>query len=418
MRLLPLALLLAGAAAGADYPVSAGYMNDLTGAIPDAVQQALELRLRAYERATGNEVAVALVPSLQGESVEEYARGMYRAWGLGRSEKGGAVLFVWAPAQGQSYLAVGRGLEPVLTQAVCAGILGAAPLRSSSPGEGVQAVIDAVIQRLGGAPAPAAPREPGDRITTDLLIPGVVLLAVAIAMIFYHTGRTHLLQREVPAAENLAAQSLDDADARAAQAAADLATLRAEAPPELWQPLEAPLAAAPEQLQALRRDLAHIQGQRREVYGEWEAAHTALAAWKNRYNEQVAVIAAAPAALAQWQQARDESLALSATLDGELARLSPAEPGGESHPLWQAARETFDRAASVQAQSPVNWLLICDLLHDTQACLRYLAVLLDPAADEARKRAAAAEPPGVRLWPDSAAQSPAYLLLTAAPPTA
>ena len=102
MRILPLALLLAGAAAAADYPASAGYVNDFTGTLPDAVQQALELRVRAFERATSDEIAVAIMPSLQGQSLEEYAHGLYHSWKIGEAGLNTGVLFLWVPSEHKS----------------------------------------------------------------------------------------------------------------------------------------------------------------------------------------------------------------------------------------------------------------------------------------------------------------------------
>ena len=152
------ALLLAIAltASAADYPASAGYFNDLPGILPEAVQQALELRLRAYERATSNEVAVAIVPSLQGESVEDYALGLFRAWGLGKAEKNNGVLFVWAPNERKMRIQVGYGLEKVLTDAECAALLARATplLREERYAEGVSSVVDGMLQQIGNAVPP------------------------------------------------------------------------------------------------------------------------------------------------------------------------------------------------------------------------------------------------------------------------
>jgi hypothetical protein len=49
------ALTLAWAASATDYPASSGYIDDFTGTIPEAVQQALERRVRAYGRGVAAE---------------------------------------------------------------------------------------------------------------------------------------------------------------------------------------------------------------------------------------------------------------------------------------------------------------------------------------------------------------------------
>lgn len=159
MRILPLALLLAGAAAAADYPASAGYVNDFTGTLPDAVQQALELRIRAFERATSDEIAVAIMPSLQGQSLEEYAHGLYQSWKIGEAGLNTGVLFLWIPSEHKSRLEVGSGLASILTDQECAKILTRAEdlFGQGQASAGVSAVVDGVIQRLGEVPPEDAP---------------------------------------------------------------------------------------------------------------------------------------------------------------------------------------------------------------------------------------------------------------------
>src|SRR6266545_2401381 len=87
------------AARAVDYPRPAGFVNDFANQLPLSAVQALEKKVRDYERATGNEVAVAVVPSLGGLSVEEYAQGLFRAWGVGKYESNNGVLFLWAPVE-------------------------------------------------------------------------------------------------------------------------------------------------------------------------------------------------------------------------------------------------------------------------------------------------------------------------------
>ena len=57
-------------ALAADLPKSVGYVNDFAGRLSPSERQALENGLRDYESATSNEVAVAIVESLDGESVD------------------------------------------------------------------------------------------------------------------------------------------------------------------------------------------------------------------------------------------------------------------------------------------------------------------------------------------------------------
>src|SRR5262249_29467994 len=76
-------MLLAASGLAQDFPKPTGFVNDFANQLP-LETVALEKRVRDYERATGNEVAVAVVPSLNGMTIEDYSQGLFRAWGVGK----------------------------------------------------------------------------------------------------------------------------------------------------------------------------------------------------------------------------------------------------------------------------------------------------------------------------------------------
>src|ERR1035438_9046982 len=123
-------LLLAVIVFADDYPRPARFVNDFANQLPVSTVQALEKKVRDYERTTGNEIAVAVVPSLNGMLVDEYARGLFHAWGVGKPAVNNGVLtawgvgkpavnngvlFVWAPKERRIRIEVGIGLQGVLT---------------------------------------------------------------------------------------------------------------------------------------------------------------------------------------------------------------------------------------------------------------------------------------------------------------
>jgi uncharacterized protein len=418
-RILPLALALVCAAAAADYPASAGYVNDFTGMIPDAVQQALEMRLRAYERATSNEVLVAVVSSLQGQTVEEFAQGLFRSWSIGKAGKNNGVLFLWAPTERKVRIQVGYGLESILTDRVCAAILDrvTALFREGSYSEGVRVAVDSIVQRLGDSAPPPVERRPARAdFPAALILAGIAFFAIVLAVMHHHTTRTHELQAEVPAAIARAEASLQNASALNAQASADLDSLRAQAPREVWDGFQVALAAAPENLRTLRLELDCIKGQRREEYRELTAAHRALRRWQRDFEKNTATFLSVQNAWQQFCESRDAALEQISRLPGSLALLAGrvAEVGGlEQHEkLLHAAQKTFDKVRDLRRQPPVNWLLVRDLLDDCQKCLDHLAVLLEPS-DPSVIRAAVSAPRSPRYWAGSGQESPAAIELIA-----
>src|ERR1700736_3703416 len=110
-KLLASLALFAAFASAANYPRATGYVNDFAERLSPADRDALERKLRDYGRTTSIEVVVAIVPSLEGESVERYANGLFHAWGIGKRGKDNGVLFLWAPSERKLRIEVGSGLE-------------------------------------------------------------------------------------------------------------------------------------------------------------------------------------------------------------------------------------------------------------------------------------------------------------------
>ncbi|MCU1594516.1 MAG: hypothetical protein JWO12_1908 [Frankiales bacterium] len=117
-----LVLVLSGTAR-ADYPAPTGFVVDAAGVLAPAVQTRIEAELRDYSRRTTNQVAVAIVQSLDGETVEDYARTLFNDWGVGTKAKNNGVLLLIALDDRADRVQVGYGLEAVLTDEVAQGVL-------------------------------------------------------------------------------------------------------------------------------------------------------------------------------------------------------------------------------------------------------------------------------------------------------
>jgi uncharacterized protein len=58
------------------------------------------------------------VPSLQGYAIEDYGYQLGRHWGIGTKQLNNGVLLIVAPNEHKVRIEVGRGLEPILTDAL------------------------------------------------------------------------------------------------------------------------------------------------------------------------------------------------------------------------------------------------------------------------------------------------------------
>jgi len=111
--ILPIAVGLAGA----QFPAPTGFVNDFAGALAPDVRAGLEARLQAYERETGNEMAIAIFPSLGDRTIADLAVRLFEQWGIGQRNRNNGILVVVAIQDRQVRIEVGYGLEGKVSDA-------------------------------------------------------------------------------------------------------------------------------------------------------------------------------------------------------------------------------------------------------------------------------------------------------------
>jgi len=166
-RARPMALLagllasLAGArpAGAAEVPYLTGRVVDAAEILSPAARERLAAALKAHEDRTTNQVAVLTVPTLAGESVEDYATRVVEAWKLGRKDRDNGVLVLVASADRRMRIEVGYGLEGTLTDAVAGRIIRnrmTPRFKANDFDGGVIDGVEAVVAVLEGRAAEAA----------------------------------------------------------------------------------------------------------------------------------------------------------------------------------------------------------------------------------------------------------------------
>src|SRR5688572_18238358 len=98
-------------------------VTDQTGSLTAPERDALEQKLAAFEQAKGSQVAVLMVPSIEGEAIEDFAGRVTDAWQLGRKGVDDGVLFVVAKQERKMRIHTGRGVQGTLTDALARRII-------------------------------------------------------------------------------------------------------------------------------------------------------------------------------------------------------------------------------------------------------------------------------------------------------
>ncbi|HEV7339488.1 MAG TPA: YgcG family protein [Bosea sp. (in: a-proteobacteria)] len=144
---------LLAAAAEPSYPALSGRIVDGAKLLDAEASARIAGKLKAHEDKTTDQVVVATVPSLQGLSIEDYANGLFRAWGLGDKAKNNGALLLVAPNERKVRIEVGYGLEGALTDALSKVIITTAVAPKFKNGDfagGIEGGVDAILSILTG----------------------------------------------------------------------------------------------------------------------------------------------------------------------------------------------------------------------------------------------------------------------------
>ena len=133
-------------------PVSEGLVLDQTKTLTSEQESALEQKLIAYDKATSNQIAIVLIPSLQGNSIEDVALEILRGWGVGgQAEKDNGVVILVAKNDRKVRIEVGYGLEGAVTDYTASSIIQNTILPNFKNGEYYRGLTEAVDEIMKAA---------------------------------------------------------------------------------------------------------------------------------------------------------------------------------------------------------------------------------------------------------------------------
>jgi uncharacterized protein len=108
-------LLLPVSVRALDVPKLEGYVNDYAGIISPQARVELEGELAGFERSDSTQIVILTVPSLEGDTIEDFGIRVADAWKIGQKNKDNGVIFIVSKEDRKTRIEVGRGLEGKLT---------------------------------------------------------------------------------------------------------------------------------------------------------------------------------------------------------------------------------------------------------------------------------------------------------------
>lgn len=146
-------LLMAASAWALDVPPLTGRVVDLAHVLPADVAASLTRDLEAHETKTSNQVAVLILPSLEGEPLESFSHRVGTTWKLGQKGTENGVLLLVALRERKVRIEVGYGLEGTLTDLRSAHIIRQEIVPRFRAGDlpgGILAGVQAILGTIDG----------------------------------------------------------------------------------------------------------------------------------------------------------------------------------------------------------------------------------------------------------------------------
>ena len=106
-----------------DVPVLRSRVTDMAGVLSPRERQHIEERLYLFETQTSNQLAVLIIPTLEGEVLEDYSVRVVDKWKLGDKTKENGILLLIVSNDRKMRIEVGYGLEGALTDLIASQII-------------------------------------------------------------------------------------------------------------------------------------------------------------------------------------------------------------------------------------------------------------------------------------------------------
>ncbi|MBX3301666.1 MAG: TPM domain-containing protein [Nitrospira sp.] len=175
-----------------DVPPLTGRVVDRAHVLPASTVESLTARLAAHEAQSSNQAAVLIIPSLEGDSLEEFSHRVATTWKLGQKDRDNGVLLLVTIRERKVRIEVGYGLEGVLTDARSAQIIRneiVPRFRAGDMPGGVTEGINAILMTIEGTyqaserPTPQAEHD----ITGQVVV--AVLVGLVVGRIFMNVHK-------------------------------------------------------------------------------------------------------------------------------------------------------------------------------------------------------------------------------------
>ena len=163
-----------------------GFVNDFAGILNTEQKQQLEQKLSGFEKSTGNEISIAIIKGLDGDTIENFSVQLFEDWKIGKQDKDNGALILVAVEDRQMKIETGYGLEGVLTDAQSSWIINnqmVPAFRNNDFYGGLNAAADKIIAVIGGEVIPEDKPAPKANVNYFNVVAFVIFIFVWLGSI-------------------------------------------------------------------------------------------------------------------------------------------------------------------------------------------------------------------------------------------
>ncbi len=99
------------------------FVSDMAGAMSASARSRADSLLQSIWRQTSAEPIVVIVPSLDGEDIDDFATEVFSDWGIGKDDRDNGVLMLISIGDRKAVIRTGYGTEGILPDVVCGRII-------------------------------------------------------------------------------------------------------------------------------------------------------------------------------------------------------------------------------------------------------------------------------------------------------
>lgn len=173
-------------------------VNDFAGILTADQIQTLENKLVAFDDSTSTQIAVVIIPNLDGYDVADYNVQLGRAWGVGGKEFNNGVVLLISKEDRKLNIATGYGVEGALPDVTCKHIIDEVIVPNFKGNDfygGINQGTDAIMKAVKGEYAAPEGYHKAKKVSLFKIILIIIIVLIVLSSLGGGSGGSFMSRR-------------------------------------------------------------------------------------------------------------------------------------------------------------------------------------------------------------------------------